>query len=323
MVFDENLSRLVEYIEEDYMRRIDLRDYKIYPGDESPGGMELYPNDPDYSLQWGPPCIGAADAWDLELGSPEVIVAIVDTGIDLDHPDIVGNVDTSIDHDFVSNDDTAQDDHGHGTHVAGIVAAEINNSKGITGLQQITLMAVKALNQGGLGFDSWLADGIVYAVDNGARVINCSWGNFFPSSTIRKAVNHAFNKGALVVAAAGNSGISWPHYPAAYQKALGVAALRSCNRRANWSNWGWSNVYLSAPGSGIFSTWLDDAYASASGTSMAAPHVTGVAAAYFSYDPNLTLLEVVEHMFRNADDLGRRGRDAFYGFGRVDMYPFD
>jgi len=324
MVFDENLSKLVEYIEEDYMRHIDLRDYAIISVEENVPTVELVPNDPGYGPhQWGPPCIGAEDAWDVELGSPDIIVAIVDTGIDLDHPDLMANVDTSIDYDFVNEDSVAQDDHGHGTHVAGIVAAEINNSKGIAGLQQITLMAVKACNQSGYCYDSDTAPGIVYAADNGARVINCSWGGYSFSNTIKNAVDYAYNQGALVVAAAGNDGTSTLHYPSAYKKALGVAALRSCGSRAPWSNWGWDNVYLSAPGEDIASTWWDNRYAYASGTSMAAPHVAGVAAMYFSYNPNFTVLQVAQHMFANADDLGNPGRDEYYGHGRVDMYPFD
>jgi subtilisin family serine protease len=323
MVFDENLSNLVEYIEEDYMRQIDLRDYEVYTEGESTANVELLPNDPGYQFQWGPPCIGAEDGWDVELGSPDTIVAVVDTGIDLDHPDLTANVDTSIDWDFVNDDPVAQDDHGHGTHVAGIVAAEVNNNKGIAGLQQITLMAVKGLNENGQGFTSDLAAGIVYAADNGARVINCSWGGYGFSNTMNNAVNYAFNRGALVVAAAGNDGVSTPHYPSSYAKALGVAALRSCNARAPWSNWGWDNVYLSAPGENIASTWFDNRYAYASGTSMASPHVAGVAAMYFSYNPNFTVLQVAQHMFRNADDLGNPGRDEFYGHGRVDMYPFN
>ncbi len=323
MVFDANLSKLVEYIEEDHERQIQLWDYRSHEVEQNMGNVELYPNDSGYPQQWGPSCIGAEDAWDVELGNAAVIVAIVDTGIDLDHPDLVANVDITIDYDFVNNDEDAQDDHGHGTHVAGIVAAEINNSIGVAGLQQVTLMAVKGLDEKGTGWDSDLADGIIYAADNGARVINCSWGSYFPSATIRNAVNYAFDQGALVVAAAGNEGLPFPLYPASYPKALGVAALRSCNARPWWSNWGWTNVYLSAPGEDILSSWWDDTYAFASGTSMAAPHVAGVVAMYFSYNPNFTLLQVVLHMLRNADDLGDPGRDPYYGYGRVDMYPFD
>jgi subtilisin family serine protease len=313
MAFDKLLDSLVDYIEEDYVRRIPpLQDIQIYPEE---GGVELFPNDPNYPSQWGPPCIGAQDAWDLVLGDSNVIVAIVDTGIDLDHPDLITNVDTNIDWDFVNNDSNAQDDHGHGTHVAGTVAAEINNRIGVAGLQQVTLMAVKGLNQGGF------SNAIRYAADNGARVINCSWGSNSYSSLIESAVNYAFSKGALVVAAAGNDGNAIPHYPAAYAKALGVAALGTCTTRASFSNGGWQNVYLSAPGQNILSTYWNNTYAYLSGTSMAAPHVAGVAAAYFSFNPNYTLLQVARSMFRNADDLGPPGRDGYFGYGRVDMFP--
>ncbi len=322
MVFDANLSKLVEYIEEDYVRYIPpLKKIDIITQDEGMENILAIPNDQLYPQQWGPPCIDAERGWEVEVGNSNIIVAIVDTGIDFDHPDLIANVDTSIDWDFVNNDNNAQDDHGHGTHVAGTVAADIHNRVGVAGLQQITLMAVKGLNSAGFGNDSNLANAIIYAVDNGARVINCSWGGYQFSNTIRNAVDYAFSRGVLVVAAAGNDGISSPHYPSSYSKALGVAALDDCNNRATWSNWGSSNVYLSAPGGSIVSTYWNNTYAYLSGTSMAAPHVSGVAALYFSYNPNWQLLDVVYHMFRNADDLGDPGRDSFYGYGRVDMFP--
>jgi subtilisin family serine protease len=323
IVFDAGLNAVTAYVEEDFVRSIPPIDaVEVFGTDESGSGLALYPNDPSYPSQWGPPCIDAESAWDMVLGDSNVIVAISDTGIDLDHPDLAANVDTSLDYDFVHGDDVADDDHGHGSHVAGIVAAEINNMVGIAGLQQVTLMAVKSLNRLGFGRDSWLAPGIIYAADNGAKVINCSWGGTGYSTTIKNAVDYAFDQGALVVAAAGNSGSSQSHYPAAYNKALGVAALETCTTRASYSNFGNQNVLIAAPGSDIYSTYKNGGYATFDGTSMAAPHVTGVVAAYYSYNPSLTLEQVVRHMLTNADDLGTPGRDQYFGYGRVDMYPF-
>jgi subtilisin family serine protease len=322
--FDTRLSKLIAFIEEDYVRGIPpLQDVRVLSEEEVDNFLTLVPNDSMYPQQWGPPCIGAQEAWNVELGDSSVIVAIVDTGIDLNHPDLAANVDTTIDFDTVNNDDNAQDDHGHGTHVAGTVAASINNTIGVAGLQQVTLMAVKSLDFRGIGFDSWLSNGIIYAADNGARVINASWGGPSFSNTINNAVNYAFDRGVLFVAAAGNNGSSSPFYPASYARALGVSALDTCDTLATWSNWGESNVWLSAPGEDILSTYWNDTYAYLSGTSMATPHVVGVVAAYFSYNPGFTLMQVVTHMFNNADDLGLPGYDDRFGHGRVDMYPFD
>ncbi len=314
---------LVQYLEEDYRRKIALKEIRVLDDSEVAGFQTAYvPGDPQYPSQWGPPCIGAEAAWDVELGDKNVIVAVVDTGVDWNHPDLAANVDTSIDFDFVNNDNDAMDDNGHGTHVSGTIAAEINNLIGVAGLQQVTIMAVKGLDAAGSGRDSVLAQCIVYAVDNGARVINCSWGGLFAGAVIRDAVNYAFDQGAVVVAAAGNLGVNWKFYPASYSKVVGVAALQDCTSRASWSNWGYSNVQIAAPGADIISTYWDDAYAVASGTSMASPHVAGVVAAYFSYDPSFTNIDVLTHMAANADDLGTPGNDKYYGYGRVDMFPF-
>ncbi len=314
---------LVQYVEEDFQRHIALKEIRVLDDSEVAGFRAAYaPNDPYYPSQWGPTCISAEAAWDVEPGDRNVIVAVVDTGVDWDHPDLVASVDTSIDFDFVNNDNDAMDDNGHGTHVAGTIAAGINNLIGVAGLQQVTIMAVKGLDATGSGYDSVLAQCIIYAVDNGARVINCSWGGLFSGTVMKDAVNYAFAQGAIVVAAAGNSGVEWNFYPASYSKVVGVAALQDCTNRASWSNWGFSNVQIAAPGADIISTYWDNAYASASGTSMASPHVAGVMAAYFSYDPSFTNIDVLMHMAANADDLGTPGNDKYYGYGRVDMFPF-
>lgn len=317
------LNGLVKFVEEDLERHIEIvGEITVVDNPASPGsGINAVPNDPNYPSQWGPPCIGAESAWNVVVGDANVIVAVIDTGVDWDHPDLAANVDTGIDYDFVNTDADAMDDNGHGTHVSGIIAAQIHNRTGVAGLQQITIMGVKGLNAQGSGSDSVLAQCIVYAVDNGARVINCSWGGTGFSSALLNAVNYAFDQGVIVIAAAGNSGVDTPHYPAAYPKVVGVAALQDCTTRASYSQWGHQNVKIAAPGSSVYSTYWNNIYAYATGTSMAAPHVAGVAAAYFSYNPAMSRTSVLRHMAINADDLGAPGVDPYYGYGRVDMYP--
>lgn len=310
-------SGLAEFVEVDVLRTI--------PEGENPVGVNTIPNDPDYPIQWGPPCIGAEAAWDYPalLGNSDVIVAVIDTGIDLDHPDLSGQVDTAIDYDFVNKDDDAMDDNGHGTHCAGIIAAGFNDAFGMAGLQNITLMAVKGLTRSGAGFDSVLAQCIIYAVDHGARVLSNSWGSIISSRTLALATYYAFNQGAVVVAAAGNSGSQRNHYPAAYPWVIGVAALEDCNTRAAYSNYGLDNVFIAAPGSQIWSTFPNDDYDSLSGTSMACPHVSAVAAMWLGVSTDLTPQQVMTLLAGTADDLGTAGKDIYYGWGRLDMFPWD
>jgi subtilisin family serine protease len=278
--------------------------------------------------QWAPQCIGAETAWEYEklTGRPEVIVAVIDTGIDYTHPDLVASVDASIDYDFVNADDDAMDDNGHGTHCAGIIAAGLNNAAGIAGLQDVTLMAVKCLGATGIGWDSVLAKGITYATDHGAKVLSCSWGSFLSTKTLQNAVSYALSKGVIVVAAAGNSGSQWRFYPAAYPRVIGVAALEDCNTAASYSNYGARNVFISAPGSNILSTFPNNSYALLSGTSMACPHVAATAAMWISASldyVNLTPAQVMLMLATTADDLGEPGKDIYYGYGRVNMFPWN
>jgi subtilisin family serine protease len=302
------------YVEEDGVRTIP----RPIPS------AERVPTDPMYPDQWGPPCIDAEAAWDYPAlyDHPGVIVAVIDTGIDMDHPDLVNMVDDTIDFDFVNNDDDASDDEGHGTHVAGIIAAQQDNGIGVAGLINVTLMAVKGLDSSGSGFDSVLAQCIVYAAENGAKVINMSWGNYFFSNTLYNATAIAYEMGVLMVAAAGNDNISLRHYPSALPWVVGVAALSDCNTKAGYSNFGPQNVYIAAPGSSILSTVWDDTYATFDGTSMASPHVAGVAAMWFGLNPGLLPDQVRYLLLSTADDLGAPGRDDFFGWGRVDYFPW-
>ncbi len=255
----------VEYAEPDYVAR----------------ALET-PNDTYFSRQWGMTGINAPQAWDVSHGSSGVTVAIVDTGIDGTHPDLSGRVLAG--YEFVSdralsagaNSDDAYE--GHGTHVSGIVAASTNNSAGVAGVAwTASLLPVKVLDVNGQGYYSDVADGVEYAADHGAKVINMSLGGTEDSALLKDAVNYAYNVGCLIVAAAGNDGNSQPFYPAAYSSVMAVAATDSSGGVAYYSNYG-SYVSVAAPGSSIYSTLPHGVYDYMSGTSMASPHVTGLAA---------------------------------------------
>lgn len=242
----------------------------------------LVPNDPGYANQWALPKIEAPQAWDITTGSPTVRIAILDTGIDQDHEDLKAKIVAN--RNFTTSR-TVDDRYGHGTHVAGIAAAITNNGRGVAGVGfDTSLMNVKVLGDNGSGQYSWIANGIIWATDNGAHVINMSLGGSSTSSTLEEAVKYAWGKGVVLVAAAGNDNTSTPTYPAYYEECIAVAATDQNDAKASFSNYG-SWVDIAAPGVSIYSTLPNHPnrigvrnYGSLSGTSMAAPHVAGVAA---------------------------------------------
>lgn len=256
---------LVEYAEKNYIATIDWT-----------------PNDPSFGSQWGPKKVSAPQAWDVTRGSSSVVIAVVDTGVDLDHPDLASKVLTGNDYDFVNSDSSAQDDNGHGTHVAGIAAAATNNSTGIAGMcPNCMILPVKVLNSQGSGTYSAIANGIRYAADQGAKVINLSLGGTSGSTTLQSAVDYANSKGVLVACAAGNTGNTTINYPAYYSSCVAVASTDSNDNRSSFSTYG-SWVDTSAPGSSIYATYYNNTYATLNGTSMATPHVAGLAGLLFS-----------------------------------------
>jgi subtilisin family serine protease len=221
---------------------------------------------------------------------------VVDTGVSAAHPDLTGRVRTDLGATCLDltpcASGPATDDNGHGTHVAGIAGAATNNGIGVAGVAfSSPIIPVKVLDSTGSGYDSDVADGIVWAAQQGARVINLSLGGAY-SQTDCDAVATAVSMGALVVAAAGNSSSSTPSAPAACPGVVGVAATDEFDLPASFSNYGWPNVFVSAPGVDIYSTW-PGTYAWEAGTSMASPFVAGVAALRFGEHPESTPAEVV------------------------------
>ncbi len=273
------------------------------------------PNDPSLPEQWGLNIIQAPKAWEVTTGEPEVVVAILDTGIELTHPDLKNKVVPG--YDFVNGDADPSDDHGHGTHVAGIVAAEGNNGQGIAGVAWGSrLMPVRVIGAAGEGTYSDVVDGILFAADHGAKVLNFSIGGYAWSQILDDAVEYAHGKGALLVAAAGNDGTSDPVYPAACPNVIGVAATDPADQIWASANHG-SHVRLCAPGTDILSTTLGNGYGRATGTSASAAHAAGVAALVFSRNREISNTQVEQMLYATADDLGASGYDPVFGFGRL------
>lgn len=275
-------------------------------------------NDPRFGAQWGLPDIGAPGAWGISEGAG-VAVAVIDTGVDDTHPDLAGHV--VLYKNYVNTSASAKDDNGHGTHVAGIIAATRNNGTGGAGTApKAKIYAFKVLDASGSGSDFYVAQAIRDAVDHTpARIISMSLGTEAPNGdpVISSAVAYAQSKGAVVIAAAGNNGVTTPTYPAAASGVVGVGAVDSANRLASFSNYGTTNLDVVAPGVNILSTYPGGAMQYMSGTSMATPFVAGAAAVVWAAHPELTASQLIAALQGTATDLGSSGRDASYGYGLV------
>ncbi|MGV3719710.1 MAG: S8 family serine peptidase [Actinomycetota bacterium] len=294
------------------------------------------PNDPQWGSQYGPKKMQVDDAWDIFDPQAQVVVAVLDTGIDYDHPDLAGRLLRNsagqvIGYNSLTGTTNADDDGGHGTHCAGTIAAQINNATGVAGIAgwnpriagsdgYIKLMPVKVLDRAGNGSDTSVASGIIWAADRGAKVISLSLGAPAPSTTLGNAVTYAWNKGCVVVAAAGNNGVSTPFYPAAFPNVLSVGATDSNDTVATFSNWG-SWVKVAAPGAFILSTYQGGGYQYMSGTSMACPHIAGLAALLRSQSPGLLNSQVNSFITKNVDPyVPYSGRAFGAGVGRANAY---
>ncbi|MEB3222316.1 MAG: S8 family peptidase [Candidatus Sericytochromatia bacterium] len=277
--------------------------------------------------QWGLTKIGMPQVWGLNGGSPSVTVAVIDTGVDPAHPDLAAAIvpGTSV----LANSTGPDDDHGHGTHVAGIIAASVADRKGISGVApNCRIMPVKVLNGEGKGDTGDIVAGLIWAVNHGAKVVNMSLGGAGGSRALASAVAYARSKDVLVVAAMGNEGENAQEYPAGYPGVMAVGATDRDDSVADFSNYG-SWISVAAPGVDILSTLprlpvgvnrlegKDTLQDVMDGTSMAAPFVAGVAALVRSAQPTLTAPEVKARIERTCDDLGPRGFDERTGWGRI------
>jgi len=299
--------------------------------------IDLFPNDPSFSKLWGlhnagqtggtPDAdIDAPEAWDLYTGSADVVIAVVDTGVDYTHPDLAQNIWINTDEiagngidddgngyiddirgwDFRNKDNNPMDDHNHGTHCAGTIGATGANGAGVTGVMwNVRIMPLKFMSSSGSGYTSDAVAAILYANKNGAHVISNSWGGSSYSQTLKDAIDAS---SAVVVCAAGNSGKNIdtsPVYPASYSSTnlISVAATDYKDAKASFSNYGVTSVDVAAPGVSVYSTLKGGTYGTMSGTSMATPHVAGLAGLLKAGNPSLSAMEIRELILSNCDSL--------------------
>ena len=274
----------------------------------------VIPDDPLYRRQWGHEYVNTAPAWGVTTGSTNVTIAILDTGLDLTHPDLAGRLVPG--YDFVNRDTDPTDDHGHGTRVTGIAAATGNNGLGVAGVDwNARVMPVKVLDASGVGAWSAISQGIIFAADNGAQVVNMSLAG--PrADTLHSALKYAHSKGCTLVAASGNSGTDVPYYPAVYPEVIAVGSV-VLDSLSTFSNYG-PHLDVVAPGETIETTVRGGTYGRFTGTSAAAPWVSGLAALLYGASPGASPDAVRAAITSSARDLGAPGRDDFYGWGLID-----
>jgi subtilisin family serine protease len=281
----------------------------------------LTPNDPRWGEQWGLPKVRADLAWDIEMGTRSMIVAVIDTGIDYLHADLAANY-VPLGYDWVNGDNDPIDDSstGHGTHVAGIIGAVTNNGVDVAGLAQVSIMAEKVLDKTGAGTIFDVGQGVIDAAKKGARITNNSYETDIYSDTMRAAFEYAWSQGVLNVAAAGNDNKNQPFYPAAFTEfVISVSGTDQTDGRYSSSNYGdW--VELSAPAVDIVSTLPGNHYGSLTGTSASSAFAAGAAALVWSHCGAISAEEVRQRLRETAVDLGAPGRDPFFGYGRMDAF---
>ena len=295
------------------------------------------PNDPSFASQWNLARVRAVEGWTAYPGvyasGGGPTIAVLDTGVQASHPDLDQNVLSGVTCLTGSCVAGSEDDNGHGTHVAGIAAAETNNAAGVAGVSyRSRLLPVKVLGADATGSYAAIIAGIDWSVSAGARVINLSLSGTTSSTALCAATSRAQAAGVVVVAAAGNNGSSVANYPAACSGVIGVAATDSNDRYGAYSAYGSANVFLAAPGSGVLSTFIGSGYATYTGTSMASPHVAGLAALLLGQAPGRTVATVKTILATTSDKIGggSYGADprgtcsgctwsADYGYGRINL----
>jgi parallel beta-helix repeat protein len=306
--------------------------------------LSIVPDDPYFDQQWSlhqeNNCdIDAPEAWDIETGSSDVIIAVLDTGVYYNHQDLAENIWVNEDEipgnnvdddgngfkddirgwDFYSNDNNPDDIAGHGTHCAGIASAVTNNSVGVTGISwNCKIMPIRICEFTKVPFTT-AAKGIVYATDNGANIISMSWGGYFESSLIRDALNYSYDNGVVLTASAGNENTNKKHYPSGYDDVIGVAATDEIDHKASFSNYGnW--ITVAAPGVNILSTFTGGSgYELKNGTSMACPLVAGVVGLILSKNKFLSQKAVMQIICNSADRFPPSEKKDLGG-GRINAY---
>jgi subtilisin family serine protease/fibronectin type 3 domain-containing protein len=324
--------------------------------------LSFIPNDSLYPNQYALEKMKAAEGWDIERGSEDVLVAVIDTGIDYEHPELNGAlwinsgedinnnglVDESdfngldddgngfIDDvrgwdftdapnypaagDYLERDNDPMDEHGHGTGVSGLIAARTDNKSGIAGLaHNCRVMALRTFNSSGYGEEDDAASAILYAVANGAQVINMSFGDVFVSQVLQDVIKYARSKGVIMIASSGNSSTDQIHYPSGFAETISVGATDNNDELAGYSNYG-PTVDLVAPGSNVISLDLDNGFHNWNGTSFSAPYVSAAAALLLSNQPGLSPDAIRSILVNSTDDLGDPGWDDRFGAGRLNVF---
>ena len=269
------------------------------------------PNDPYYSFQYHHDVLNMESAWKKTQGSSDVVVAVLDDGFDLDHPELRNQWETA----YWTASRMSEEDHG--THVAGIIGASANNNTYGSGVAPHTELMPIDVFEGEFAYTSDVIEAIYLAADAGADVINMSLGSYNYSAYYNAAIQYAHQRGAVIVAASGNDDSPFPHYPSGYDNVIAVGATDEDDWITGFSNYGYDQDIV-APGENIWSTLMRGSFGAMSGTSMASPVVAGVAALILANEPHLTNIEVEKRLYDTAVDLGNPGKDVLYGNGRVD-----
>ncbi len=298
-----------ETARENFINAIEKRDGIKYAEKNETLSTQMTPNDPQFGSQYAPQQVESDTAWDTAgTGSSDVTIAVVDQGAMYDHPDLAANYKSNPGYDFVDSDsdpypDSMQEEY-HGTHVSGCASAVIDNGTGVAGQSNSSLINARTLSEGGSGSTSDIADGVEWAADQGADIINMSLGGGGYNQTMKDAVTYANNQGALLICAAGNNGSSSVSYPAAYSECMAISAVDDSENLASFSQYG--DVDLAAPGVNVLSTTTDTrgSYEELSGTSMATPVTSGVAGLTLAQWPSLTNNELRTHLKDTAKDIG-------------------
>lgn len=281
--------------------------------------MKYVTSDPYLAYEWGLNKINVHKVWDLTTGNETPIIAVVDTGVNVEHSDLKENILKG--YNVIDGTTDVEDECGHGTHIAGIAAALTNNETGIAGVSgNSKILPVKVLDEYGNGYSSDIAIGIKWACDNGAKIINLSLGGTNYDNYLREAVEYATKKGCIIVAAAGNKGSHRPTYPAAFEGVIAVTAVDNNDKLCNFSNFG-KYIDIAAPGLDIYSTSKDGGYEYRSGTSMACAFVSGTIALVWGESPDKSPEEIEEIIKNSAKkvDISEHIRYDI-GSGVIDAY---